>query len=676
MRFGKPRSTGVIVLALFLCWTTAIQASKGFDTSRMDKSIRPCDNFYLFVNGTWLKQNPPPPAFARWGSFSVLADNNTNILHNILDDAAKQANAKKGSVEQIVGDYYSACTDEQKIESDGLKPVAGELAKIEKLKDSHDIQKYIANMHAMGIGGVFGFGATQDLKKVTQVIGGVGQGGLSLPNKDYYTKDDAKSKEIRERFVKYSTNMFKLLGDDEAKAAQNAQTVMAIQTRLANASKTPIEMRDPNKNYNKITVEELQKLTPNFNWTAYFAERKAPPFTEVNAGQPGFLKEVNAMFTDVSINDWKTLLRWYVINSTAQYLPSKFDNENFDFYGRYLSGTKEQQPRWRRCVSATDGNLGEALGQAYVKKNFPPESKVRMNKLIDDLFAAYRDRLQKLDWMSDETRQQALNKLSTIRRRIGHPDTWRDYSSIKIDRASYAENTRRIAMFEIQRNLNKIGKPVDRTEWGFTPPTVNASYSATFNHITFPAGILQPPFFNPEADDAINYGAIGAVIGHEITHGFDDQGSKFDADGNLKDWWTTDDRKKFDTKTQCVVDQYNGFKVADGLFQQGKLVLGEATADLGGLAIAYDAFKKSMEGKPRPPDVDGYTPEQRFFLGFAQVWGTNDTPESERQRTLGDPHALPRFRANGTLSNTPVFAEAWSCKAGDQMVREDPCKVW
>ena len=676
MRFFKSRPTGAALIALLLCWATVVQASKGFDTSRMDTSIQPCQDFYLFANGTWLKQNPVPPAFTRWGSFNILDDRNRNVLRDLLEASARKFNAPKGSPEQLIGDYYASCMDEDLIEAAGVTPIAKDLAEIEKVKDVKGLQQLIGKMHAMGVPGLFGFGSTPDFKNSSQVIGGLRQGGLSLPNKDYYTKDDPKSKETREKFVQHVTNMFKLLGDDDAKAAANAQTVMAIQTRLAKASKAPVELRDPNMNYNKLTVAELQNLTPNFNWTSYFAERKSPALTDVNVGQPEFFREVNKMLTEVQIEDWKTYMRWHLISAAAGLLSSKFADETFDFFGRYLSGAKEQQPRWRRCVAATDGALGDAVGQIYVKKAFPPDSKVRMNKLIDNLFAAYKERIDKLDWMSDTTKQQALKKLSAIKRKIGYPDKWRDYSAIKVDRNSYVENARNVGAAEIQRNLNKIGKPVDKTEWGMTPPTVNAYYNGLFNEIVFPAGILQSPFFDPEADDAINYGAIGAVIGHEITHGFDDQGSKFDAEGNLKNWWTDDDRKKFEEKTQCVVDQFNSYQVADGLFQNGRLVLGEATADLGGLIIAYSAFQKSMEGKPHPEKIDGFTPEQRFFLGFVQVWANNARAEAERLQTLGDPHPLPRFRANGTLSNMEAFREAWGCKASDTMVREKSCKVW
>jgi putative endopeptidase len=472
------------------------------------------------------------------------------------------------------------------------------------------------------------------------------------------------------------TNMFKLLGDSPEKAAANAQTVMNIQTRLANASLPPVEMRNPDNRYHKISLVEAKELAPNLYLDTYMATRGVPAVTEINIGQPNFFKEVNKMLDDVSIADWQTYLRWMTVNSAAPILSKAFEEENFNFYGRYLSGTKEQQPRWRRCVSATDDSLGEALGQEFVKKAFTPKAKERMNELIDNLFAAMKDRINNLDWMGEATKKQALVKLSTFKRKIGYPDVLRGYKGLTIDRGSYFENALNSGQFQIKRNLQDIGKPVDRTRWGMTPPTVNAYYSGVFNEIVFPAGILQPPFFNFEADDAINYGAIGGVIGHEISHGFDDQGSKFDAEGNFKMWWTEEDRKKFEERAACVVKQFDEYEVQPKMFMNGRLALGENIGDLAGLTIAYDAFMKSMEGKPRPANIDGFTPEQRFFLGWAQVWAAKATQEAEALQVKTGPHALPRFRVNGPLSNMPQFAEAFGCKQGQPMVRKDACSIW
>jgi putative endopeptidase len=644
----------------------------------MDTTCQPCEDFYQYANGGWLKTNEVPAAFASWGSFRLLAEKNRTALHEILEEASKNSAAGKGTIEQKIGAYYATCMDEARINAAGLKPLEADFARIEKIKDLRELQAVVAEMHRHATPVMFGFGATPDLKNSTQVIGSAGQGGISLPNRDYYTKTDEKSVQIREAFVKHVARMFELLGDAPERAAANAKTVMAIQTRLAESSRTPVELRDPNKQYNKMTLAQLKELTPNFNWEAYLAARGVPKVSEINIGQPEFFKNLNAMLTDVPLADWKTYLRWHLLRDAAAVLPAPFEQESFNFYGRTLTGAKEQLPRWQRCVTSTDAALGEALGQAYVKRAFSPESKARMQQMIANLIAAFRERINRLEWMSSETKQQAQTKLEAFKQKIGYPDKWRDYSAVEIDRASYLENARRAAKFEIARNINKIGKPVDRTEWGMTPPTVNAYYSPLFNEIAFPAGILQPPFFNPDADDAINYGAIGAVIGHELTHGFDDRGSLFDAQGNLRMWWTADDRKKFEERAECVASQFSGYEVDKGLNMNGKLVLGESIADLGGLTVAYEAFQKSLQGKPRPAALDGFTPEQRFFLGWAQVWATNYRAEAIRQQVLGDPHPIARFRVNGPLSNMQQFAEAYSCKAGDKMVRptSDRCQIW
>ncbi len=584
--------------------------------------------------------------------------------------------AAPGSDMQLIGDYYASCMDEAAIEKAGVKPLQPYFKQIDKVKTVQDLQKQIAMMHATGIPALFGFGGGPDIKNSSTVIVNAGQGGLTLPNRDYYTKTDAKSVETREKFAEYMTNMFKLLGDDADKAAMNAKTVMSIQTRLANASLPPVELRNPDNRYNKIKLTEANEITPNFSWTGYMATRGVPTVTEINLAQPNFFKEMNAMLKDVSISDWKTYLRWMTVNSAAPLLSKKFVDENFNFFSAYLQGTKEQQPRWKRCVSATDGDLGEALGTEYVKKAFTPQAKARMDELITNLFAAMKERISGLDWMSGETKVQAQKKLSTFKRKIGYPDVLRGYKGLAISRKSYVENAMNSNVFQIKRNLRDIGNPVDRTRWGMSPPTVNAYYNGVFNEIVFPAGILQPPFFNFAADDAINYGGIGGVIGHEISHGFDDQGSKFDADGNFKSWWTDEDRTKFDERAACVVRQFDGYEVQPGLFMQGKLTLGENIGDLGGLTIAYDAFQKSMEGKARPANIDGFTPEQRFFLGWAQVWAAKARAEAERLQVQTDPHALPRWRVNGPMSNMPQFAKAFNCKDGQPMVRKDNCLIW
>ena len=668
------RFVAALMLFAFVSSTTMAQTA-AFDITRIDKSADACNDFFEYANGSWIKNTQIPAAYSRWGSFNILAENNNNALKEILE-ATTNEKAAPGSNDQLIGDYYASCIDEAAIEKAGVTPLNPIFKQIAQVKNGKDLQREIAMLHSAGIPAIFGFGAGADAKNSTMNIANASQGGLSLPNRDYYTKDDAKSVETREKFVEYMTNMFKLLGDNADTAAANAKTVMTIQTQLAEASKSPVELRDPQKRYNKKTLAELKELTPNFSWTDYMATRGVPTVTEVNIGQPDFFTAMDKMLKDVPVKDWQTYLRWMTINASASRLSKPFVDENFNFYSKYLNGTKEQQPRWRRCVAATDNAVGEALGAEYVKKNFTPAAQKRIGELIDNLFAAYREDLATLEWMSPETRAKALEKLNAYQRKIGFNIHPRGYVGLKLDRKSYFDNSRAVAKFEIARNLKDVGQKVDKTRWGMTPPTVNAYYNPSYNEIVFPAGILQPPFFNADADDAINYGAIGAVIGHEITHGFDDQGSQYDAQGNLKSWWTEEDRARFEKKADCVANQFSGYEIQKGLNINGKLTLGENIADLGGLTMAYAAYQKSLEGKPRPKDIEGFTPEQRFFLGYAQVWATKSTQEFERQQVLTDPHSNARYRVDGPLSNLPQFAQAFGCKAGDNMVSENFCKIW
>ncbi len=674
MNIFSSRSVTILGILFIFC-ISAFAQNKGFDIARMDKSITPCTDFFQYANGTWLKDTEIPSAHSRWGTFNILGENNNAILRSILDETAK-TKAARGSEAQLIGDFYSSCMDEAAIEKAGAKPLQPYFKEIGRIKTKADLIKQLGVFHNQGIPGIFGFGAGPDLKNSTMVIANASQGGLSLPNRDYYTKTDDKSKEIREKFVVHIANMFKLAGDSPEKAAANAKTVLNLQMRLAEVSLPPVELRNPDNRYNKMSLADAQKISPNLAWNTYLSARGISALQELNIGQPAFFKEVDAMLDNVSIADWQTYLRWMTVNNAAPLLSRAFVDENFDFYSRYLSGTKEQQPRWRRCVAATDGNLGEALGQLYVKKAFTPKAKERMDELISNLFVAMEERINNLEWMSDETKKEAQKKLSTFDRKIGFPDVLRGYSGLNVSRKSFFANSKNSGQFQIRRNLQDIGQPVDRTRWGMSPPTVNAYYSAILNEIVFPAGILQPPFFNFEADDAINYGAIGGVIGHEISHGFDDQGSRFDAQGNFKSWWTDEDRSKFEDRAACVVKQFNEYEVQPGLFMNGKLNLGENIGDLGGLAIALTAFQKSLEGKPRPENIDGFTPEQRFFLGWAQIWASKYTPEAERTQVLGQNHSLPRWRVNGPLSNMPQFAEAFNCKQGQPMVRKDICSIW
>jgi putative endopeptidase len=604
-----------------------------------------------------------------------LQEKNLTELRQIAESSAS-AKASRGSNEQKVGDFYATCMDNAAIESAGIKPVAPQLDAINAMTDRNALLAEVAALHNDGIQALFDFSSTQDFADSTKVIGDADQGGLGMPDRDYYTRDDERSKQLRVDYLAHVSKMFQLAGDPAEKAATEAQTVMNIETALAKASSTRVQLRDPKANYHKLSTAELKQLTPDWSWDSFFADVHLPGLPETNIGQPDFFKEMDHKLTTTPISDWKIYLRWHVIHDNAPALNDAFVQENFNFYGKRLSGTAELQPRWKRCVQSVNHNIGEALGQVYVEKYFPPEAKTHAREMVQNLISALRSDIPTLSWMTPETKKAAVEKLEAFNIKIGYPDKWRDYSRLNIERASYAVNLRRAEAFENARELAKIGKPVDRNEWGMTPPTVNAYYNPTMNEIVFPAGILQPPFYDPKADDAINYGGMGAVIGHEISHGFDDQGSQFDGQGNLRNWWTADDRKNFDERATCVEKQFDSYEVEPGLHQNGKLVLGESIGDLGGLAISYAAYEKSLEGKPRPKDIDGFTPEQRFFLGWAQVWGTNQRPEAARLQANTNPHPLARFRGNGPLSDMAAFAQAWGCKKGDPMVREQACKIW
>lgn len=667
-------------MTTLLATGSAAQTSGRFDVSRLDPTCKPCDDFYQFVNGNWLKDNPVPASYGKWDTFQVLGEDNRQILRQILDDAAR-SDTRQGTNEQLIGAFHASCMDERRIESLAAAPIADELSRISRIGNARMLQAEIARLHESRVQAVFIFGVTQDLRNSSRNIAWAVQGGLSLPNKDYYTKTDEKSRQTRDDFLKHVGRMFELLGQKPEEAAKDAATVLRIETQLADGSMDLVERRNPTAQDNKRSPAQLRAMTPNFSWPDYFAARNLPDVGEINVAQPRFFDGLNKMLQSVPLADWKTYLRWQVLSEAAPRLSSQFVEENFDFFGRTLTGAKELQPRWRRCVIAADRLLGEPLGQVYIAKRFPPEAKARMNAMIDNLVRAFRERIQSIEWMSDATRQQALLKLEAFTRKIGNPDKWKDYSSLRLTRDAYFSNSRQAAALEERRLLAKAGKPVDKTEWQLTPPTVNAYYNPPNNEIVFPAGILQPPFFDPRADDALNYGAIGAVIGHELTHGFDDQGSQFDPEGNLRNWWTAEDRNKFTTRSECIAEQFGGYQASDGTSLNGKLVLGESIADLGGVTIAYQAFLKSMasmEREPRPVDIDGFTPAQRFFIGWATIWATVQRPESERQQALGDPHPLSRFRVNGPLSNFEPFAAAFGCKAGDAMVRaaNRRCQVW
>jgi predicted metalloendopeptidase len=646
----------------------------GINPTDMDPSIQACQDFNLYGNGGWLKSNPIPSDQSYWGSFTILEESNRESLHKVLEKVSKAVNAP-GTDDQKVGDFYVTCMDEAAIEMRGIAPLEGELAAIEKISTVAALQAAIARLQMMGVNAVFTFGSDQDRRDASEVIGGASQGGLGLPDRDYYTKTDDASKKIRDQYLAHVEKMFTLMGENPAKAAENAKAVMALETRLAEASMTRVERRDPDKTYNRKSLVELAQLTPNFSWAAYMKELGTPPVAAVNVGMPKYFEAVNKELLATPLPVWKTYLRWQLVHAAAPSLSKKFVDENFAFYDQTLQGTPENEARWKRCVTSTDNAIGFALGKAYVRDYFPPDAKARADAMVKNLIAALRADLATLPWMGEATRKAALEKLSTFDPKIGYPDKWRDYTALKIDRGPYVLNLQRANEFEFQRDLTKIGKPVDKTEWEMSPPTVNAYYNPQKNEIVFPAGILQPPFFDAKADDAVNYGAMGSVIGHEMTHGFDDQGRKFDAQGNMREWWTPEDLKNYQERSKCVEDQYNSYEY-EGQRVNGKLVLGEATADLGGLAIAYRAYQATLAGKPAPAPIDGLTGDQRLFLAWVRVWAANIRPELSKLMMNTNPHPLSQFRAIGPPSTLPQFAKAFGCKPGEPMVRKDLCQIW
>jgi predicted metalloendopeptidase len=648
------------------------------DAKNLDTFVKPQDDFYLYANGGWLKGNPVPPEYSRWGSFEELTEMNAAALHKIAEKAANtHVDAKTAPEVQKVGDYYASGMDEKTIDAARIRPLEEELKRIDAIKNRADLLKAIAHLRAIGVGAFFEFGSGQDEKDSTHEIAQAAQGGLGLPDRDYYTKTNEDSKKKRAAYVEHVTKMLTLLGEPASKATGEAKKIMAFETSLAKASRTRVELRDPQKNYNKMTQADLQKLTPDWNWADYFEAINLAEPGDIDVGQPEFFKATNAAFTSTSIDDWKTYLRWHLINAAAEDLSDDFVNEDFTFKEGVLRGTKEIKPRWKRVVASTDEALGDALGKLYVADYFPPEAKARALEMINNLKAALADRIKTLDWMDEPTKQEALKKLAAMNVKIGYPDKWRDYSPLKIDRGPYVLNTMRAANFEVNRELKKIGKPVDRTEWGMTPPTVNAYYNTNMNEIVFPAGILQPPFFDPKADDAVNYGGMGAVIGHEMTHGFDDQGRQFDASGNLRDWWSSESAAKFKDRSQAVVQQYSEYEPIPGVHINGELTEGENIADIGGVKLAYAALQKALEKNPqaREQKIDGLTPEQRFFLGWAQVWRANQREQDLRLRLNTDPHSPTHYRCNGPISNMSEFAKAFNLPADCPMVRPPDKRV-
>jgi putative endopeptidase len=649
-------------------------APGGYDAADLDRNVAACDDFYQFASGGWLKANPLRGSFSAWGQFQALGEKNREAMHAILDDLVVRPRASlENADDRKIATLYASCMDEAGRERAGIAPLRPLLDRIDALSSRADLTPTAAELRAAGLHLPFDFSSEPDPKKSTDVIASIGQAGLGLPERDYYLRDDERSRMIRDEYRKHIAAMLRLAGDSGAEAS--AETILAFETELARASSTVTQLRDAEANYHPMPLPELAALTPHVDWPAYVATLQVPAFERVDVGQPEFLRTVDRLFAEAPLETWKRYFRWQAINAFATSLPAAFEDEDFRFNDTVLEGKTEQLPRWRRCVAVVDQLLGDALGRRYVEKHFPPAAKQRVDTMIDNLIGALHSDIETVAWMSEPTRRQALAKLGAFRRKIGYPERWKDYSTVNVVDGPLAANALEASRFLVRENLGRIGKPLDRNRWAFTPPTVNAYNSVSLHEIVFPAGILQPPMFDPAADDAYNYGGIGAVIGHELIHGFDDQGRKFDAHGNLTDWWTADDKRKFEELASCVEEQFNGYEVAGGVKTNGKLVLGESLADLGGLKIAYAAYLRSTAGKPRQI-IDGFTPEQRFFLGWARIWATNFTPEFERLLATTDAHPVSRFRVNGPLSNMPEFASAFGCRTSQALVRDQRCAIW
>ncbi len=660
-------------------------APRGFDEASLDASVDPCVDFYQYACGPWMKGHPIPPDRGTWGRGSELEERNLAVLREILEKAATPDPGRSG-VERMIGDFYASCMDEPGIEARGLEPLRPDLQRIAAIKSKKTLVAEIARLHSQGVNLplareyvgtslLFRSGSEQDAKDAGSVIAVVDQGGLGLPDRDYYFKDDAKSGETRERYRDHLARVFELLGDSKEGAALAAKRVIGIETALARVSLEKVKRREPLNVYHKMTRRDLKALAPALEWKDYFADVGAPQTPDLNVAVPDFFKGVGTLLDTVALDDWRDYLRWNLARSSAPFLGPGLAGAGFDFYGRTLGGAREASPRWKRCAGMTDILLGEALGQLYVERTFGAEGKERTLKLVAALEKALRRDIETLPWMTDVTRKQALVKLEAIQNKIGYPDVWRDYHSLRIARDDLAGNVTRARAFEVARRLGKIGRPVDRGEWLMTPPTVNAYYDPQMNNINFPAGILQPPYYDNGADDAANFGGIGSVIGHELTHGFDDQGRKFDPHGNLRDWWTAADAAEFEKRAACLADEYSAFVAVGDVKHNGRLTLGENTADNGGLRIAYMALEDTLAGGP-PPSAGRFTPEQRFFIANAQAWCSNYTDEAARLRAQTNEHSLAKYRVNGVVSNMPEFQKAFSCPAGSPMVRQDACRVW
>jgi putative endopeptidase len=648
---------------------------RAIDPADIDTTVAPSEDFFRYANGKWLARTEIPASEPVWGGFNEVIERNREVLRGIADEAAKSG-APKGTVVQKVGDYWASGLDETAIEAAATTPIDPILAEIAALSDRAALPKLLSSLHLRRLNAGSITIVNQDPGDSTRYVAWLQQGGLGMPDRDYYLKDDDKSAHIRREYVAHVTRILGLLGDDAERAGYGAATVLTLETRLARASMTRVDQRDPHRVYNRMTVADLTKRAP-WDWAAYF-EGLGARAGDVNVRQPDFFAELARMLADTPLEQLRTYLRWHVVRSMASSLPAAFDNESFRFNSGVLQGVQEQRPRWKRVLDSMDGHMGEELGQLYVQKVFPPEAKKRVLELVEDLRAALAERIRSLEWMGDATKEQAQRKLSAFAVKMGYPDKWRDHAPLEVDRSSYAGNVLRANEWLMRRDLNKLGQPVDRTEWRMSPPTVNAYYNPLMNEIVFPAGILQPPFFFADGDDAVNYGAIGMVIGHEMSHGFDDSGSKYDADGNLKEWWQAEDRRAYEARTDLIVKQFEEYEPLPGTRINGKLTLGENIGDLGGIKIAWAAFRRAMERQGRPDPIDGFTPEQRFFLGLAQSWRGKQRDEALRLRLTIDPHSPGHYRVIGPLANLPEFHEAFGCEPGTRMVRAQEVRpaIW